>query len=296
MSAFMETLFDILFDTAIDGVKMLPFLFGAYLLIEYMEHRAKNLHRALGGPFGAVGGALLGLVPQCGFSAAAANLYARGLITTGTLLAVFISTSDEAIPVLLANPGSLRLMGELLLTKALLAVAVGVVADLIFRRVRRGKTQVERGPRGEDHHHHHHSCSSCDAYRGRHPLLRAAAVHTLQIFAFVVAIMLALNLAIALIGTENLSRLLLQNSLWQPVLAALIGAIPNCASSVLLTELYLSGSLTFGSVVAGLTTGAGLGLVVLFKQNRDKRQNAFVFAILLAVGIGAGIALQLLGF
>lgn len=292
----METLFDILFDTAIDGVKMLPFLFGAYLLIEYMEHRAKNLHRALGGPFGAVGGALLGLVPQCGFSAAAANLYARGLITTGTLLAVFISTSDEAIPVLLANPGSLRLMGQLLLTKALLAVAVGLVADLIFRRVRRGKTQVERGPRGEDHHHHHHSCSSCDAYRGRHPLLRAAAVHTLQIFAFVVAIMLALNLAIALIGTENLSRLLLQNSLWQPVLAALIGAIPNCASSVLLTELYLSGSLTFGSVVAGLTTGAGLGLVVLFKQNRDKRQNAFVFAILLAVGIGAGIALQLLGF
>lgn len=187
-------------------------------------------------------------------------------------------------------------MGQLLLTKALLAVAVGLVADLIFRRVRRGKTQVERGPRGEDHHHHHHSCSSCDAYRGRHPLLRAAAVHTLQIFAFVVAIMLALNLAIALIGTENLSRLLLQNSLWQPVLAALIGAIPNCASSVLLTELYLSGSLTFGSVVAGLTTGAGLGLVVLFKQNRDKRQNAFVFAILLAVGIGAGIALQLLGF
>lgn len=294
----METLFDILLDTAIDGVKMLPFLFGAYLLIEYMEHRAKNLHQALGGPFGAVGGALLGLVPQCGFSAAAANLYARGLITTGTLLAVFISTSDEAIPVLLANPGSLGLMGQLLLTKALLAVAVGLVADLIFRRVRRGKTQAEQGPRGEDHHHHHHhhGCSSCDAYRGRHPLLRAAAVHTLQIFAFVVAIMLALNLAIALIGTENLSRLLLQNSLWQPVLAALIGAIPNCASSVLLTELYLSGSLTFGSVVAGLTTGAGLGLVVLFKQNRDKRQNAFVFAILLAVGIGAGIALQLLGF
>ena len=197
---------------------------------------------------------------------------------------------------LLANPGSLGLMGQLLLTKALLAVAVGLVADLIFRRVRRGKTQAERGPRGEDHHHHHHSCSSCDAYRGRHPLLRAAAVHTLQIFAFVVAIMLALNLAIALIGTENLSRLLLQNSLWQPVLAALIGAIPNCASSVLLTELYLSGSLTFGSVVAGLTTGAGLGLVVLFKQNRDKRQNALIFAILLAVGIGAGIALQLLGF
>ena len=296
MSAFMETLFDILLDTAIDGVKMLPFLFGAYLLIEYMEHRAKNLHRALGGPFGAVGGALLGLVPQCGFSAAAANLYARGLITTGTLLAVFISTSDEAIPVLLANPGSLGLMGQLLLTKALLAVAVGLVADLIFRRVRRGKTQAEQGPRGEDHHHHHHGCSSCDAYRGRHPLLRAAAVHTLQIFAFVVAIMLALNLAIALIGTENLSRLLLQNSLWQPVLAALIGAIPNCASSVWLTELYLSGSLTFGSVVAGLTTGAGLGLVVLFKQNRDKCQNALVFAILLAVGIGAGIALQLLGF
>ena len=197
---------------------------------------------------------------------------------------------------LLANPGSLGLMGQLLLTKALLAVAVGLVADLIFRRVRRGKIQAEQGLHGEDHHHHHHGCISCDAYRGRHPLLRAAAVHTLQIFAFVVAIMLALNLAIALIGTENLSRLLLQNSLWQPVLAALIGAIPNCASSVLLTELYLSGSLTFGSVVAGLTTGAGLGLVVLFKQNRDKRQNALVFAILLAVGIGAGIALQLLGF
>lgn len=295
MSELMETLFDILLDTAIDGVKMLPFLFGAYLLIEYMEHRAKNLHRALGGPFGAVGGALLGLVPQCGFSAAAANLYARGLITTGTLLAVFISTSDEAIPVLLANPGSLGLMGQLLLTKALLAVAVGLIADLFFRRNRQGEKPAVQATR-EGEPHHHHSCGSCDAYRGRHPLLRAAAVHTLQIFAFVVGIMLAFNLAIALIGTDNLSRLLLQNSLWQPVLAALIGAIPNCASSVLLTELYLSGSLTFGSVVAGLTTGAGLGLVVLFKQNHNRRQNVLIFATLLAIGIGAGIVLQLLGF
>ncbi|MCB5942173.1 arsenic efflux protein [bacterium 210820-DFI.6.52] len=296
MSALLETLFDILLDTAIDGIKMLPFLFGAYLLIEYMEHRAKNLHRALGGPFSAVGGALLGLVPQCGFSAAAANLYARGLITTGTLLAVFISTSDEAIPVLLANPGSLGLMGQLLLTKALLAVAVGLIADLFLRRGRRGEKPSAPAAHEEEHHHHHHGCGSCDAYRGRHPLLRAAAVHTLQIFAFVVGIMLALNLAIALIGTENLSRLLLQNSLWQPVLAAFIGAIPNCASSVLLTELYLSGSLTFGSVVAGLTTGAGLGLVVLFKQNHNKRQNALILAALLAIGIGAGIALQLLGY
>lgn len=283
----LELFWDILKDTVVDGVKMLPFLFVAYLLIEYVEHRsAKRLEQALKGfgRFGAVGGALLGCVPQCGFSAAAANLYAGRVITLGTLIAVFLSTSDEAIPVLLAHPGSLGVIGKLLLVKIIIAVAAGCIIDCFVRKPADEK---------DTHDHLKKMCTHCHC--DDHHLLSSALRHTLQIFLFILLFSFVLNFLIAWVGEEQISRLLMQNSLLQPVIAGLFGMIPNCASSVILTELYLSGSLSFGAAVAGLSAGAGVGVAVLFKVNHDVKENMGILAILWAVAVVCGIVMQVVG-
>lgn len=274
---------DILLDSVIDTLKSLPFLLGAYLLIECMEHRASGkLTQALGklGPLGPVGGALLGCVPQCGFSVAAANLYAGRLITPGTLIAVFLATSDEALPILLSRAGAggeaLRLLGVKLAAAAL----AGILADFVAARL----------PGGRQRQPFQDLCQDCGCEeRG---IFLSALSHTLRVFLFLLGVNLALGLGMAWVGEERLSRLLLTGSVFQPLLAGLIGFIPNCAASVLLTELYLSGSLSFGSAVAGLCTGAGLGLAVLFRVNRDMKENVCIAGALYAAAVAAGLACQ----
>lgn len=283
----LELLWDVLKDTAADGIKMLPFLFAAYFVIEYVEHQsAGRLQNALKGfgRFGAVGGALLGCVPQCGFSAAAANLYAGRVITLGTLIAVFLSTSDEAIVVLLAHPGSMGVIGKLLLVKIVIAVSAGVLIDCFF---------VKAASDADTHDHLKEMCTHCHC--DDHHLLGSALRHTLQIFVFVFAFSFVLNCCIAAVGEETLSCLLMQNSLLQPVIAGLFGMIPNCAASVILTELYLSGSLSFGSAVAGLSAGAGVGLAVLFKVNRPMKENVGIAVGLWVIAVLFGILLQAVG-
>lgn len=278
---------DALSDALVDSVKMLPFLFLAYLLIEYLEQRsARKLQGLLAGfgRFGPLGGALLGCVPQCGFSAAAANFYSNRLITLGTLIAVFVSTSDEAVPMLLSRPDSLGTVALLLGCKVVLAFLAGMLVDITMRS--------KPEPAGDTLHHKHEHCH--DHGSGRFPILRPAIRHTVQIFLFILAVSFALNAAIGLIGEETLSKLLLQNSLLQPLAAALVGFIPNCAASVLLTGLYMDGAISFGACVAGLSTGAGIGLAVLLRENRSWRDNARIIGILYLVGAGAGVLLQLI--
>ena len=285
----MEFLTHILLHTLEDALPMLPFLFGAYLLIEFLEHRAgERLERILSrsGRFGPLGGALLGCVPQCGFSIAAANFYAGGIISAGTLCAVFLSTSDEAIPVLLAHPESLSRIGPLLLAKILIALVAGFAIDTLGRGL-----FPPRRPLESFHCHCEEEHCGCEE-----SLLRGAVHHTLQTFLFIFVFVLVMNGALELIGQESLSRLLMGGSLWQPVIAGLIGLIPNCASSVLLTQLYLGGNLSFGSVIAGLCTGAGMGLPVLFRVNRKLRENLTILGLVYGLGTGAGILLQFLGF
>lgn len=277
----MEFWIDVAADALLDSLKMLPFLFLAYLLIEYLERRSSRKIQNLlggGGRFGSLGGAVLGCIPQCGFSAAAANLYGNRLITLGTLIAVFLSTSDEAIPMLLSRPDSLGTVGLLLGCKAVIAFAAGMIVDLLTR---------SKPDSGALHHNHAH-CH--DHHEG---ILWPAVRHTLQIFLLILLISFALGAAIGLVSEETLSKLLLQNSLLQPLVAAFIGFIPNCAASVLLTQLFLDGAISFGSCVAGLCTGAGLGLVVLLRENHDWRDNARIIGILYAVGAAAGVLLQL---
>lgn len=277
----MEWILETAHHALLDSVKMLPFLFLAYLLIEYLERRSsEKLQRLLGGfgRFGPLGGALLGCIPQCGFSAAAANLYGNRLITMGTLIAVFVSTSDEAVPMLLSRPDSMGTVVLLLCCKVVIAFAAGMLVDLTF------KSKADSGTL----HHNHAHCH--DRHEG---ILWPAVRHTVQIFLFIFAISFALGAAIAYISEETLSKILLQNSVWQPLAAALIGFIPNCAASVLLTQLFMDGAISFGSCAAGLCTGAGLGLVVLLRENHNWKDNVRIIGMLYVVGAVAGVLLQL---
>ena len=284
---------DIVLDTLLDALKTLPFLFGAYLLMEYLEHRAGHKFEHALARFGPAGGALLGLVPQCGFSVAAANLYAGGVITLGTLLAVFLSTSDEAIPVLLAHPDRLTTVLWLLAVKFVVAVVAGLAIDRVVRREKaHGHEHLHTHDEEPDAAHcdHHGLCHhTCD---GR--VLWPAVRHTVQTFAFLLVTMFLFGLAVDAVGEARLSQLLMSGSLLQPVIAGLIGLIPNCAPSVLLTQLYLEGSISFGSAVAGLCTGAGVGLLVLFRSNRGLKNDLKILLLLYCIGTAAGALLQLL--
>lgn len=275
---------DILLDTIIDSLKILPFLFVTYLFIEFIGHRSS--HKLVSGlrKYGVAGGALLGSFPQCGFSVAAANLYTNKVISVGTLIAVFISTSDEAIPVIIANSGSLNTVISLILTKVVIALAAGLIADRFFSGILENKTAKE--DYAMSHHHHFHDCHG--------GIINSAIRHTFHIFIFMVITIFLMNLTIYLVGEENLSVLLLTDSMMQPAVAALIGFIPNCASSIILTQLYLSGSLSLGSVVAGLSTGAGVGLIVLFKENKNVNENIKIMLYIYIVSTLAGSLIQAL--
>ncbi len=283
---------DVIIDTLIDSLKLLPFLFISYLLIEFIEHKSsKSLEKILknSGKFGPVIGSILGLVPQCGFSVTAANLYAGRVITLGTLIAVFLSTSDEAIPVLLSHPDSAPQIFKLLAFKLLIGILAGIIIDFIFRKKHNLKKDIE-----EVHEHMHNMCSHCDCNHD-HGILRPTLKHTINIFIFIFIVAFILNTVIYFIGQEKLSTLLMSGTIFQPLIAGLIGLIPNCASSVLLTELYIAGNISFASVIAGLCTGAGIGMVVLFKVNHDFKQNLKILGTIYAIGSISGIIIGLIG-
>ncbi len=281
----MDLVIDVFLDALIDTAKMLPFLFGAYLLIEFLEHKASdrlaNSLRKMG-PFGPIGGAIIGCVPQCGFSVAVTNLFSGRLVSLGTLIAVYIATSDEAIPILLSG-GNAADVGKLILAKLIIAVLAGLLVDTILRFFHR-KGNEEEEPFSD-------LCEGCGCEE--HGVVYSALKHTIQIFIFLFITSLVLGFAIELLGEDRLGSILMTDSIFQPFLAALIGLIPNCAASVLLTNLYAAGSLSFGSVVAGLSTGAGLGIVVLFKTNKRHKENIAILLLLYAIGALSGLIINL---
>ena len=273
---------DALTDTLIDGIKLLPFLFLTYVLMEYIEHKAGSRAEHFvkkSGRFGPVVGSILGVVPQCGFSAAAANFYAGRIITLGTLISIFLSTSDEMLPILISEQVSPVLIFEILGIKIAIGMVAGFVIDLILHR--EGKEEDEmRIDHMCDHEHCH-----CDERN----IFKSALVHTLQIFAFIVVISFALNILIALVGEDKLGSFMTS----VPAIG-IIGLIPNCAASVVITQLYLEGLLTMGSMMAGLLVGSGIGLLVLFRVNEDMKENLKITAILYIIGIVCGFLIDLI--
>ena len=244
--------------------------------MEWIEHRSgsKLRHRlSHSGRYSVPLGAAIGLIPQCGFSVAASNLFAGRLITTGTLLAVFLATSDEAVPVMLASPNGAGKILPLLGLKLLFAVIGGYLADCLFFR-RAHEKQCET-----THCHHddereeatHELCAHCGCQGG---ILKSTLHHTAETFLFLLIVLLLINTVTTLLGEERLASILLAGTFWSPIVTALIGLIPNCAPSVLISELYLNGTLTIGSTVAGLSAGAGLGLAMLFRRCKTNKLNA----------------------
>ena len=277
---------DVLLDTVLDGLKLLPFLFAAYLAIEIIEDRAEEktvelIHRA--GRWGPVAGAGLGVIPQCGFSAAVSNLYAGGLITRGTLLAVYLSTSDEMLPILISGGAPAAFILKVLLYKLLVGVLIGVLADTVETRLgrSRGKTL-------------HQLCEQEDCHC-EDGILKSAVRHTIKIFSFVFVVSLLMNLAVELVGQEQLGRFILNRPVAGELIAGLIGMIPNCAASVVLTSLYLQGGVSAGAMIAGLLVGSGVGLLVLLRMNRDWRDNLLTVGILYVGGVVFGMIAGVLG-
>lgn len=276
---------EILPDTLLDTAKLLPFLFLTYLLMEFLEHRAGNATGRLLGSSGKVGplvGGLLGIVPQCGFSAAAAGLYAGRVITVGTLLSVWLATSDEMLPILISQGVSAGFLFRFLGVKLLCGVAAGFAVDglcCLFRRER-------EAPHIEDLCEREH-CHCSDHFA------LSALKHTLKITLFLFLISLALNALVAAVGEERIAGLVLDRPVLGNLLSGVVGLIPNCASSVVLTELYLSGVISVGSMLTGLLVNAGVGVLVLLRNNRPVSDSVRVVAILFGVGLLCGILTDL---
>ncbi len=261
---------------------MVPFLFMAYLLIEYIEKYSSDKMEKLMtgfGRMGPLGGAVLGCIPQCGFSAAAANLYSTRLITMGTLVAVFLSTSDEAIPLLLSNPGHGKTILKIIAIKIAIGAIVGFAADFIFK-------STPDMAKEELHHKHAHCGNGKKTVSG---MLIAALKHTAETFLFIAVISIAFNFAVQVLSEERLAALFMANTIFQPFVTALVGFVPNCATSVLLTKLYIEGAISFGSAVAGLCSAAGVGLMVLFKENRPAKDNFRIIAVVYVSAVIAGL-------
>ncbi|MGN0317549.1 MAG: putative manganese transporter [Lachnospira sp.] len=280
-----EELMDVIADTLIDGVKLLPFLFVTYLLMEFLEHKVSSKTRNMvkkSGRLGPLIGGLVGAFPQCGFSAAASNLYAGRVISIGTLIAIFLSTSDEMLPVLLSEQVSVSLILKILFTKVLIGVVAGFTVDFIYSRLKKNTPAMDKiGHICERDHCH------CEK-----SIFKSALRHTLVIFAFIVGISFALNLIIMFIGEDALASIILNKPVIGPLIAGIVGLIPNCAASVVLTQLYVGNVLSLGSLMAGLLGGAGVGLLVLFKENDNLKDNLKILGILYLIGVTCGIIID----
>ncbi|RHM98635.1 putative manganese transporter [Dielma fastidiosa] len=275
---------DVIIDALVDTVKLLPLLYLSYLLIDFIDKRssAYRLNYLFIKNLGPLFGALLGLVPQCGFSVIAASLFAQQGISAGTLVACFMATSDEALPMLLAYPSEYKSLGLLLILKLVIAILSGYLLDFVLYK----KTLNE-----EDDFEIELSDPGCSC--GSNSFINALN-RTLKTTMFILGINLVIGFVLFGIGEDALSSLLNVHPMLQPFAAALIGFIPNCAASILLVQLYVLGGLSFGSMVAGLCTGAGIGMAVLWKQNKNKRENSLLLLYMFLFSSAAGLLLQIM--
>lgn len=283
----MQEILEILKETTLDTIKLLPFLFLTYLIMEYIEHKtSNNVKKTIGksGKFGPLLGGVLGIFPQCGFSVSATNLYAARVITLGTLMAVYLTTSDEMLPILLTEEIPLATILTILGIKLIIGVIAGFVIDTIIRMIKKEKVEE---PQIEELCEHEH----CHCEEG---IVLSAVKHTLNIIIFIFIITFAINGIIELIGEETIAHFISQNIILGPAIAGLIGLIPNCASSVILTELFVEKVISMPILISGVSVNAGVGLLVLFKTNKNMRENLRIVGLLYAIGVASGIISELI--
>ena len=276
---------DILKDTLLDTLKLIPFLFFTFLLIEFLEHKINNKKIITKSrKFGPFLGGLLGIIPQCGISASATNLYATRIISLGTLISVYLSTSDEMLPILLANKIDISMILKILGLKFIIGMFSGFVIDFILRR----KEKNEKVEIKELCEHEHCNCNH------NHSIFKSALFHTLSITLFILIFSLGFNIAFEFLGESFLEKLFMKNTVFSYLLSSLVGLIPNCGASILITELYINNTLTLGATMSGLLTGAGVGLLLLFKTNKNLKENLIILGLIYVIGITSGIIIDVI--
>lgn len=273
---------DVILDTLLDTLKLIPFLFVAFLLLEYIEHRLSNSsktklekHKNIG----PVLGSILGAIPQCGFGTMATNMYAARVITLGTLISIYLSTSDEMIPIMLSSNVDVLLLLRIIAIKIAIGMFCGFIIDLIYRKKK------------EEHIIEFCNDEHCHCEDG---LFVSSVKHTLNIALFVLIVTFILNMTIHYLGEDKLSTLIINNKFIGPIISSLIGLIPNCGASVILTELYLNNALTLGSLIGGLLTGSGVALLLLFKVNKNMKENLNIVLLLYLIGVISGIIINVI--
>ena len=278
---------DVILDTLLDTLKIIPFLFVTFLIMEYAEHKFSNKSKkkiANAGKCGPVIGSFLGVIPQCGFSVMATNLYATRIISIGTLISIYLSTSDEMLPILLSEKVDISLIIKFLLVKIIIGMISGVIIDFVLRK------KDNKNVSGIEDFCNEHNCD-CS-----HGILKSSIKHTLNITLFLVVITFILNISFSYLGKETISKLFLKDNIFSPFISSLIGLIPNCGASVILTQLYLEKVISFASCISGLLTGSGVALLVLFKVNDNKKENIKILLALYLIGVLSGIVIETFSF
>jgi hypothetical protein len=276
---------EIIIETLIDGIKLVPFLFLAFLFIELLEHKfSKHTGEIVkkSGKFGPVIGSILGAVPQCGFSVMATNLYVTRIITLGTLISIYLSTSDEMLPIMISHRESIVIILEIILIKVVIGIIFGFLIDFIFR------SKVDEIEDYEICEHDH-----CHCERG---IIKSSIKHTVSIFVFILVIEFVLNIVMEYGGRDILVSVFRDNNMLGVIFSSLIGMIPNCGASVIITELYLEGVIKLSSTIAGLLTGSGVAVLVLFKSNNDIKDSLKIFSMVYVIGVISGLIIELIEY
>lgn len=281
----MQEIIEILKETIIDSIKLLPFLFITYLIMEYIEHKTSNKVRDFiekSGKFGPVIGGIVGIFPQCGFSVSATNLYAARVITLGTLISVYLTTSDEMLPILLTKNINISVILTILGIKLVIGILAGVLIDFVFNKIGNKEDKNEHIEELCEHEHCH-----CEE-----SIVKSALKHSLNILIYIFIITLIINGIISIIGEETIANFISQNTILGPIVAGIIGLIPNCASSVILTELFIENVINMPVLISGVAVNAGVGILVLFKTNKNLKENIKIVSLLYIIGVLSGIILE----
>ena len=277
---------DSIIDGCLDTLKVLPYLFITFLILEFLEHKlSKKNEKILSNnkKYGPIVGGLLGALPQCGFSSMASSLFSSKVITMGTLIAVFLSTSDEMLPIMISEKVDVKILLRIIIFKLIVGIIIGLIVDLIFKNKKEKSNKVIHDMCEEEH-------CSCE----ESGVFLSSLIHTLKIGLFILIVNIILNIVIMYVGEDKLGSILLNKNILTYFASSLIGLIPNCASSVLLTHLYLSNLITIGTLLSGLLTGSGIGILLLFKTNKNMKENITILSIIYLVGVIIGLIVDLI--